>query len=123
MSTFMTESTCEAAAVFQTADAMHRPMIVTAFQNGVAGVTAALRDAGVVRGWRGELYPALSSFGQPPLCLIERAAAPHFGIKARAVGSFKTTLVCRMRLCGEAATLYPHTGANTAGSVVRYLWG
>ena len=50
----------------------------------MSGVTAALRDAGVVRGWRGELYPVLGSFGQPPLCLVERAAAPHFGIKVRA---------------------------------------
>ena len=26
----------------------------------------------------------LGSFGQPPLCLVERAAAAHFGIKVRA---------------------------------------
>lgn len=48
-----------------------------------AGVTAALRAAGIVQGWRGELYPVLGTFGQPPLCLVERAAAAHFGIKVR----------------------------------------
>ena len=45
-------------------------------------VTVALRDAGLIRGWRDELYPITEDFHEPPLALIERAAAPYFGIKA-----------------------------------------
>lgn len=37
---------------------------------------------GLIDGWRDELYPAVQSFHDEPAFLIERAAAPHFGIKA-----------------------------------------
>ena len=37
---------------------------------------------GHVEGWRNELYPAIQAFHDEPAFLIERAAAPHFGIKA-----------------------------------------
>lgn len=37
---------------------------------------------GLIEGWRDELYPAVQSFHDEPAFLIERAAAPHFGIKA-----------------------------------------
>lgn len=37
---------------------------------------------GLIEGWRNELYPAVQSFHDEPAFLIERAAAPHFGIKA-----------------------------------------
>ncbi len=40
-----------------------------------------LRDAGHITGWRGELYPVASSFGSEPVLLMERAAAPYFGIR------------------------------------------
>ena len=43
---------------------------------------AQLREEGVITGWRDELYPVLTSFHAPPALLLERAAAPHFGIKA-----------------------------------------
>ena len=43
---------------------------------------AKLRDAGVVTGWRDELYPVTAGFYDEPKLLIERAAAAHFGIKA-----------------------------------------
>ena len=46
-------------------------------------MTKALREAGVIQGWRDELYPVTCAFHAPPLALIERAAAPHFGIKVR----------------------------------------
>lgn len=46
------------------------------------GVLAQLRDAGEITGWRSELYPVSTSFGEPPVMLMERAAVPHFGIRA-----------------------------------------
>ena len=48
----------------------------------VGEVLAALRDEGVVTGWRDELYPVVSSFSAEPSFLVERAAAALFGIKA-----------------------------------------
>jgi hypothetical protein len=52
----------------------------------VAGsVLKKLHDEGVIDGWRDELYPAVSSFGEEPLLLVERAAAPLLGIKAYGV--------------------------------------
>lgn len=52
-----------------------------------AGVLATLRSEGLIAGWRDELYPVAAAFGAPPHCLVERAAAPHFGIKAYGAGS------------------------------------
>ena len=46
---------------------------------------ADLRDKGVITGWRNELYPVSGGFNQPPLLLIERVAAPYFGVKAYGV--------------------------------------
>lgn len=46
-----------------------------------AGLTSALREAGIIKGWRDELYPVTRAFHDAPLAVIERAAAPHFGIK------------------------------------------
>lgn len=46
---------------------------------------ASLRDAGVITGWRNELYPVQRSFNDPPSLLLERAAAGFFGIKAYGV--------------------------------------
>lgn len=51
----------------------------------VAPILRALRDAGVVTGWRDELYPVVDTFGDVPLLEIERAAATQFGIKTFAV--------------------------------------
>lgn len=44
-------------------------------------VTEALRDEGVIVGWRGERYALAPQFGQTPLCSIERAACPFLGIR------------------------------------------
>ena len=44
-----------------------------------------MREEGVITGWRDELYPVTSGFYAPPVMLIERAAATHFGIKAYGV--------------------------------------
>ena len=46
-----------------------------------SGVLQALREQGVISGWRDELYPVALSFDATPAFLIERAAAVHFGIK------------------------------------------
>lgn len=43
---------------------------------------ARLRGDGQISGWHDELYPVAAAFDAPPHCLLERAAAPHFGIKA-----------------------------------------
>lgn len=46
----------------------------------VADVLMALRERGLVPGWRNELYPVNRRFDEPPLLLIERAATPLFGL-------------------------------------------
>lgn len=46
--------------------------------------TRELREAGAIKGWRDELYPITDALHAPPVALIERAAAPYFGIKVRA---------------------------------------
>lgn len=51
----------------------------------IAGVLEQLRSEGLIEGWRNELYPAVQAFHDEPAFLIERAAAPHFGIKAYGV--------------------------------------
>ena len=45
----------------------------------------ALREKGIVKGWRDELFPVSRAFGEEPLCLIERAAAVHMGVRAYGV--------------------------------------
>jgi len=62
----------------QTADMVTRSTAV-----GVA--LSSLKDAGIITGWRNELYPVQKSFYDPPVLLIERAAASFFGIKAYGV--------------------------------------
>lgn len=44
-----------------------------------------MRDAGAIRGWRNELYPLGPAFDAPPSLLIERAAAPYFGMRSYGV--------------------------------------
>lgn len=46
---------------------------------------ASLRDKGVIRGWRDETYPLGPAFDAPPSLLIERAAAPYFGMRSYGV--------------------------------------
>ena len=58
---------------------------VNARTEAVASAMAALRADGRITGWRNELYPVASAFNAPPLFLVERAAAPHLGIKAYGV--------------------------------------
>lgn len=51
----------------------------------VASVTASLRDKNVIKGWRDELLPVVTSFSGPPALLIERAAYSFFGMKGYGV--------------------------------------
>jgi 8-oxo-dGTP pyrophosphatase MutT (NUDIX family) len=51
----------------------------------MAAVLADLRGEGLVPGWRDELYPVNQRFGQPPFLVMERAAAPLFGVLAYGV--------------------------------------
>jgi isopentenyldiphosphate isomerase len=45
-------------------------------------VVKALVEDGIVQGWRSENYPVTRSFGEPPFLQMERAAIPHFGVRA-----------------------------------------
>jgi 8-oxo-dGTP pyrophosphatase MutT (NUDIX family) len=45
----------------------------------LAEINTTLRAAGVVTGWRDEIYPIVTRFGATPLALIERAAARFWG--------------------------------------------
>lgn len=51
----------------------------------LAGVMRSLRERKVIKGWRDELFPVSRAFGEEPLCLIERAAAVHMGVRAYGV--------------------------------------
>ena len=48
-------------------------------------VVRTLEAEGIVAGRRNEAYPALLEWGQAPLFEIERAAAPHFGMRSYGV--------------------------------------
>lgn len=48
-------------------------------------VLARFREAGLVPGWRNELFPVNTSFNARPLLTLERAAVPLFGILAYGV--------------------------------------
>jgi isopentenyldiphosphate isomerase len=45
-------------------------------------VLRQLAAEGLVRGWRGEPYPVVAFSGGPALMAMERAAVPHFGVRA-----------------------------------------
>ncbi len=53
--------------------------------DAMAKVLADLREKGRVPGWRNELYPVTQTFGEDPLLVMERAAAPLFGVLAYGV--------------------------------------
>lgn len=46
----------------------------------VAMVMESLKNSGVIKGWRDELYPVSDSFYNPPLFLMERAATDLLGV-------------------------------------------
>jgi len=48
----------------------------------IQGPLRALATVGLIDGWREELYPVKSVWGDPPLLQMERAATPYFGIRA-----------------------------------------
>lgn len=64
-------------------DAAHVP--APRRSEAIAQVCAALRQQGVITGWRDECYPVTRAWGTPPLALLERAAAAFFGITAYGV--------------------------------------
>ena len=49
------------------------------------GVLSQLKESGIITGWRDELYPVTTAFDAEPVLLVERAAAPFFGIRAYGV--------------------------------------
>ncbi len=50
--------------------------------DGMARVVRDLAADGVVKGMRSELYPVTRSYAEPPFLQMERAAVPHFGVRA-----------------------------------------
>ena len=48
--------------------------------NAVAEIMEKLKNNGVVKGWRDELYPVSDSFYNPPVFLMERAATDLLGV-------------------------------------------
>lgn len=61
--------------------AMHPGLADEAARNiAMATALAALREQGLVPGWRDELYPVGRGFDQPRLMQMERAATPLFGV-------------------------------------------
>ena len=79
---FLTETATSADPHIALAPSLTTPAARTA---ALARVAQALRDAGIVTGWRDEAYPVSSAFGTPPLCTVERAAAPLLGVRAYGV--------------------------------------
>ncbi|MDY0872802.1 DUF4743 domain-containing protein [Dongia rigui] len=77
------------ADVFQMAgaDLKMQPALADAAQRStaMASVLEDLRAQGRIPGWRSELYPVNQSFGETPLLVMERAAAPLFGVAAYGV--------------------------------------
>lgn len=65
-------------------DVVLHPRLQTyeARSQAVAEAMGHLRQAGVIAGWRDELFPVTRDFHAPPLLAIERAAAEHFGLRA-----------------------------------------
>ena len=50
--------------------------------SAVAPILRALATIGLIDGWRDELYPVMPIWGGSPLLQMERAAVPHFGVRA-----------------------------------------
>ena len=48
-------------------------------------VLRRLAQRGLIEGWRDEAYPVTLRWGTPPLMVMERAAVPHFGVRAYGV--------------------------------------
>ena len=48
-------------------------------------VNIALRDEGIIKGWRNEPFPVVTNFSSKPELLIERAACGYYGVKAYGV--------------------------------------
>ena len=48
-------------------------------------VLLSLREAGVIGGWRDEMYPVNRRWGESPALLMERAAIPFFGVRGYGV--------------------------------------
>jgi 8-oxo-dGTP pyrophosphatase MutT (NUDIX family) len=72
----------------------------------LASVTRALAEQGVITGWRDEWYAVGEAFDQPPLTLLERAAARFFGVTTYAAhvnGYAGSGTDCRMWLARRGA--------------------
>lgn len=85
----MAQRLSDYADVFAVADnSVHLRAQLDSFakrSEAVASVLEALRDAGVIPGWRHEPYPVAIAYGAPPLMQMERAAFPCLGLRAYGV--------------------------------------
>jgi len=48
----------------------------------IADIGHELRELGLIKGWRDELYPVTNDYSEPVLFNIERALTPFFGIRS-----------------------------------------
>lgn len=90
------------AKTVELASSLHTP---GARSEAVAPIIHALRDEGLIVGWRDEIYPVATDFGEPPLLAIERAAARAFGIRTRGAhlnGVAGTGTDCKMWIARRA---------------------
>ena len=75
----------EHPAVFEVSDDTVRlaaPLVSAPLEErtaAVATVTSAMKEAGLVNGWRDELLAVTTAFDAPPVLLLERACVPMFG--------------------------------------------
>ena len=53
--------------------------------NVIGKITLDLKNKNIIKGWRNELLPVVSSFSEEPVLLLERAAYPLFGMKGYGV--------------------------------------
>jgi 8-oxo-dGTP pyrophosphatase MutT (NUDIX family) len=66
--------------------AMHPSLADAAARSAaMADVLGQLRDKGRIPGWRNELYPVNRHYDETPFLVMERAAAPLFGVMAYGV--------------------------------------
>lgn len=50
--------------------------------SALAELTGSLRKAGLITGWRNEMYPLTDDFMKDPVAEIERAACPYLGLRS-----------------------------------------
>jgi hypothetical protein len=93
---------------------------VDACTKAVAGVMNQLRQEGVIKGWRDELYPVSDAFYNNPVFLVERAAVPLLG--ALEYGVHINGLVRRRRATEKSSSSSSNDGGDDDVSSSVHMW-